>query len=164
MKIPANIIVENKYTQGNEYIEEKTNKNYQGYYYELNGSLYAGKSYSDNALKIIPITDRNKMLTQGLSVATFSVVSGVTSQQLASPTVTSIAGPTGASFNTHNSFLVRYFSSQVNIQPKIIKEISKETYDSLKTNSLYQTTFIGPTQSIDQADKQMPGLKSFLLG
>jgi hypothetical protein len=159
MKIPANIIVENKYTQGNEYIEEKTNKNYQGYYYELNGLLYAGKSYSDNALKIIPITDRNKMLTQGLSVATFSVVSGITSQDLEQQPVPSIY------VNTESDLVpVRYFSSQVNIQPKIIKEISKETYDSLKTNSLYQTTFIGPTQSIDQADKQMPGLKSFLLG
>jgi hypothetical protein len=159
MKIPANIIVENKYTQGNEYIEEKTNKNYQGYYYELNGLLYAGKSYSDNALKIIPITDRNKMLTQGLSVATFSVVSGITSQDLEQQPVPSIY------VNTESDLVpVRYFSSQVNIQPKIIKEISKETYDSLKTNSLYQTTFIGPTQSIEQADKQMPGLKSFLLG
>jgi hypothetical protein len=159
MKIPANIIVENKYTQGNEYIEEKTNKNYQGYYYELNGLLYAGKSYSDNALKIIPITDRNKMLTQGLSVATFSVVSGITSQDLEQQPVPSIY------VNTESDLVpVRYFSSQVNIQPKIIKEISKETYDSLKTNSLYQITFIGPTQSIEQADKQMPGLKSFLLG
>jgi hypothetical protein len=164
MRIPANIITENKYTQGNEYFEEKTNKNYQGYYYELNGLIYAGKTYKSDAIKLLPITDRNKMMNKGLSVATFSVLSGVTSQQLTPPAITSIAGPSGAEINTHNNLPERYFSSQVNIQPKIIKEINKETYDSIKNNPLFQTTFINSTQDIDQANKQMPGLKSFLLG
>ena len=98
------------------------------------------------------------MLFRG-STATFSLLSGITSQMLTSPKVTSVQPNTES-----NSVPERYFSSQINIQPTIIKEISKDTYDSLQGNSLYQTTFIGPTQSIDQADKQLPGLKAFLIG
>ena len=48
----------------------------------------------------------------------------------------------------------------------IIKEIDENTYKSLITNSLYQVTFIGTyqgkTQSIDEAEKQLPGIKAFL--
>jgi hypothetical protein len=93
------------------------------------------------------------------SLAIFSVISGVTSQTLQSPKVTSVQSNTES-----NSIPERYFSSQVNIKPTVIKEISKDTYDSLQGNTLYQTTFIGPTQSIDQAEKQLPGLKAFLEG
>ena len=40
MRIPSNIIQTGKYTSGGEFVEKLTNKPYQGYYYELNGSLY----------------------------------------------------------------------------------------------------------------------------
>ena len=61
-----------------------------------------------------------------------------------------------------NNVPVRYFMRQVNIQPVTIKEISKPVYDSLQGNPLYQTTFVSKDQNIDQADKQLPGLKAFL--
>jgi hypothetical protein len=40
MRIPKNIISENLYTQGNEFVDAKTNSPYQGYYYELNNKTW----------------------------------------------------------------------------------------------------------------------------
>ena len=158
MKIPKNIIKTGKYTSGGEFYFKITQAPYSGYYYILNKLYYAGKEYNEKAPEIVKIQQTNNMLFRG-STATFSLLSGITSQMLTSPKVTSVQPNTES-----NSVPERYFSSQINIQPTIIKEISKDTYDSLQGNSLYQTTFIGPTQSIDQADKQLPGLKAFLIG
>ena len=55
MRVPANIITENKYTIGKEYIDKKTHKLYQGYYYELNNKFFAGKEFNNNAPEIIKI-------------------------------------------------------------------------------------------------------------
>jgi len=158
MKIPKNIIQTGKYTSGGEFYFKITQAPYKGYYYILNNSYYVGKEYSENTSEIIKIQQTNNMLFRG-STAIFSVISGITSQMLKSPKVISIQ-PNIES----NSVPERYFSSQINIKPTLIKEISKNTYDSLQENPLYQTTFIGPTQSIDQANNQLPGLKIWLLG
>jgi hypothetical protein len=55
MRIPANIITENKYTIGKEFINRKTHKLYQGYYYELNNKFFAGKEFNNNAPELIKI-------------------------------------------------------------------------------------------------------------
>jgi hypothetical protein len=158
MKIPKNIIKTGKYTAGEEFYIKETQAPYKGYYYILNNSYYAGKEYNEKAPEIIKIQQANTMLFRG-STAIFSIISGITSQMLKAPKVTSVQPNTES-----NSVPERYFSSQVNIKPTIIKEISKDTYDSLQGNPLYQITFIGPTQSIDQAEKQLPGIKAFLIG
>ena len=158
MKIPKNIIQTGKYTSGGEFYTKDQQVSYKGYYYILNDSYYAGKEYSNKAPELIKIEQANTMLFNP-SLAIFSVISGITSQMLKSPKVISIQ-PNIES----NSVPERYFSSQINIKPTLIKEISKNTYDSLQENPLYQTTFIGPTQSIDQANNQLPGLKIWLLG
>jgi hypothetical protein len=158
MKIPKNIIQTGKYTSGGEFYFKITQAPYKGYYYILNDSYYVGKEYSENASEIIKIQQTNNMLFRG-STAIFSVISGITSQMLKPPKVTSVQSNIES-----NSISERYFSSQINVKPTLIKEINKDTYDSLQENPLYQTTFIGPTQSIDQAEKQLPGLKTFLLG
>jgi hypothetical protein len=158
MKIPKNVIQTGKYTSGGEFYFKITQAPYKGYYYILNDSYYVGKEYSENASEIIKIQQTNNMLFRG-STAIFSVISGITSQMLKPPKVTSVQSNVES-----NSISERYFSSQINVKPTLIKEINKDTYDSLQENPLYQTTFIGPTQSIDQAEKQLPGLKTFLLG
>jgi hypothetical protein len=158
MKIPKNIIKTGKYTSGGEFYFKITQAPYSGYYYILNNLYYAGKEYNEKAPEIVKIQQTNNMLFRS-STAIFSSLSGITSQMLKSPKITSVQP------NTESNLVPeRYFSSQINIKPTIIKEISKDTYDSLQGNSLYQTTFIGPTQSINQAEKQLPGLKAFLEG
>jgi len=163
MKVPKNIIQTGKYTSGNEFVEEKTNKPYQGYYYELNGSLYTGKEYSIDAIKIIKKQDQNQLYNSS-NTALFSLVSGITSQQLA-PTL--VKGIPFSEEIPHGEDL-SFYSRQVNINPIIIKSINEKTYISLQGNPLYQTTFIGnyngTNQTIDQANDQIPGLRTFLGG
>jgi hypothetical protein len=158
MRVPKNIIQTSKYTSGDEFVEEKTNKPYQGYYFELNGSLYTGKEYSIDAIKIIKKQDQNQLYNSS-NTALFSLISGITSQQLSIPPINSV------SINTTST---RFFSQKININPIIIKEVDKNSYVSIQGNALHKTTFIGNYNGVDQnteqAYSQMPGLKEFLEG
>jgi len=160
MRVPLNIIQTGKYTSGGEFVEELSNKPYQGYYYELNGFLYTGKEYSVNAVKIIKKQNQNQLYNNS-NTAMFSFMSGITSQQLSSIIVKGI--PFGELPHGEN---LSFYSRQLNINPIIIKSIDEKTYLSLQGNPLYKTTFIGNyndvDQNIDQAERQMPGLKTFL--
>lgn len=157
MKIPANIIETGKYTVGGELVYKETQASYKGYYYILNKRYFVGKEYTSDAPELVKVEQSNTLLYRP-ATAIFSAVSGITSKSLKSPKIPSLQ-PNIES----NPTPIRYFSQQVNVKPIIIKEISKETYDSLQGNSLFTTTFIGPNQTIDQAEKQMPGLKAFLV-
>ena len=157
MRVPKNKIKTGKYTSGNEFVELLTNKSYQGYYYEMNNKFYIGKEFNSNAVELVRTQQQNKLYNGSQNLALFSFISGITSQALISPKVSSIQSNIES-----NPTSIRYFSQQTNVKPIIIKEISKETYDSLQGNDLYKTTFVGPNQTIDQAEKQMPGLKTFL--
>ena len=59
IRIPQNIIVESKYTSGNEYIIIDTNIIYKGYYYEMNGKIFAGKEFDINAIELIKLLPKN---------------------------------------------------------------------------------------------------------
>ena len=164
MKVPKNIIQTGKYTSGGEFVEELSNKPYQGHYYELNGSLYTGKEYSVDAVKIIKKQNQNQ-LYNSTSTAMFSFMSGITSQQLSVPPINSINN------NVLNGYGIQppstqFFAQKININPIIIKEVDEKSYTSLQGTPLYKTTFIGSyngvNQNIDQAEAQMPGLKTFL--
>jgi len=161
MRIPKNSIKEGKYTAGGEFIVESTNVNYVGYYYKLNGALYAGKSYDVKAPKLVPVINRNQLLTKGLSTAVYSVVSGITSQMLRQPLINSI--PSVPLPNNPTSSL-KFYCKKIN--SNIIKEIDETTYNSLQSQPIYQSTFIGTynkkTQTVDQAEQQVPGVKAFL--
>jgi hypothetical protein len=154
MRVPKNKIQTGKYTSGGEFVELLTNKEYQGPYYGLNNKFYIGKEFSTNAAELIRIQQQNQLYNQSANTALFSFISGITSQALSSPRVAGIPKQTVAT--------TRYFSQQTNVNPITIKEISKETYDSLQGNALYRTTFIGPDKTEDQAEREIPGLKTFL--
>jgi hypothetical protein len=167
MRVPKNIIQTGKYTSGGEFVEEKTNKPYQGYYYELNGSLYTGREYSIDAIKIIKKQDQNQLYNSS-NTALFSLVSGITSQQLLTPPINSI--------NVNNLYdegipldsSTRFFTQKINVNPIIIKEVDEKSYIYVQGNPLYKTTFTGIynniNQSLIQANDQMPGLRTFLGG
>ena len=164
MKVPKNIIQTGKYTSGGEFVEELSNKPYQGYYYELNGSLYTGKEYSVNAVKIIKKQAQNQLYNNS-NTAMFSFMSGITSQQLSVPPINSINN------NVLNGYGIqppstKFFAQKINVNPIIIKEIDEKSYTSLQGTPLYKTTFIGSyngvNQTIDKAEAQIPGLKTFL--
>lgn len=156
MRVPKNIIQTGKYTSGGEFVEELSNKPYQGYYYELNGSLYTGKEYSVNAVKIIKNQNQNQLYNNS-NTAMFSFMSGITSQQLSVPSINSISA---------NTTSTRFFAQKINVNPIIIKETDEKSYVSLQGTPLYKTTFIGSyngvNQNVNQAEAQIPGLKTFL--
>ena len=165
MRVPKNIIQTGKYTSGNEFVEEKTNKPYQGYYYELNGSLYTGREYSIDAIKIIKKQDQNQLYNSS-NTALFSLVSGITSQQLTVPPInsTNVNSLSDEGLRSYSS--TRFFIQKINVNPIIIKEVDEKSYISVRGNPLYKTTFIGVyngvEQNLDKAESQMPGLKTFL--
>lgn len=156
MRVPKNIIQTGQYTSGKEFVYKKTQAPYKGYYYSLNDSYYVGKEYKEKADELIKIAQSNALLNNS-STALFSAISGITSQMLRPANTPAIQSNIES-----NNVPVRYFMRQVNIQPVTIKEISKPVYDSLQGNPLYQTTFVSKDQNIDQADRQLPGLKAFL--
>ena len=129
--IPADKILENQYTKGNEFVSLTTGKYYQGYYcIILDNKYYEGKTYNSQSKQLKKIDP--------ISVASLPV------------SLPPQSTPT------------RYFIRKTNISPITIKEVSENTYGNFINDPLYQITYVGPNQSIDQANNQLPGLKVWL--
>lgn len=159
--LPSNIIT-TKYTSGGEFVNALTNVAYKGYYYEYNNRTYAGDQYSVNAPEIVKINSQNhNRLYNNIQTAIYSVSSGIQSKDITAIPVASLP----SSFPEVNpTSLTRFFYKKHN--DNIIKKTDEDGYKSLQKNPIYQTTFIGTynnkTQTIDQANQQVPGLKAFL--
>lgn len=141
--VPKNLITENQYTRGSELFELNTGKSYQGFYCIVENKYYTGKTYLSNSIELVKKQPN------------------------------SIANPP-ASFNgissNNNTFAKRYFAKKLNVNPILIREINAETYFVLSKDPLYQTVILEGTnifpgsKTLDDADKKMVGLKTFLLG
>ena len=162
MRVPANII-EIKYTPGNDFVFSLNYKYYQGYYYELNGKIFAGKEFNANSPELIkPNSNNVNTLLTDSKTYVYGFISKVKSSQLSSPRFISIP-KVDLDIDTEGD--ETYYAKKLNVNPTIIKQINKETFDELKQDPFYQVISLKPDRSnLDQADKQMPGLKSFLLG
>ena len=164
MRVPKNIISEGLYTSGNEFVDAKTNAQYQGYYYEYSAKFYSGSEYQPQSSEIVKIKASNSLFNN-ISTVVFSALSGISSQALISAIVK--GNPTTDSGMSHGNN-VTFYSRQVNIQPILIKSIDENTYLSIQKDAMYQTTYIGDYKGniiiADQAYTQMPGLKEFLEG
>lgn len=163
MRIPLNLIKTGKYTSGGEYVIEKSNTPYKGFYYEYNNSLYAGRQFNLNAPKIIKISDANQLYYNNSDTAIFSFNSKITSQHLQTPSITSLPNSQIHDFNS-----ISFFCKKINTTPIIIKKINEVTYNNLKNSPLYQIIYIGTYQNktinSNQAYSQMVGLKEFVEG
>ena len=151
VRIPSNLITTNKYTIGNEYLVESTHKEYKGYYYELNGTAFAGKEFDPNAPMLISVSSSevNDLLVNP-ETAVYGSISKVNINNAIFTPIPSIQAKDK----------IRYFCRQVNIQPVTIREIDEETYNKLQQNPLFQTASTQQTE--DQAEAQLPGLKEWL--
>ena len=165
LRVPQNQIVESKYTSGNEYMFATTYKEYKGYYYEMSGKKFAGKEFNINNPEIIKIDNKsnNKLKFNPLTYV-YGVVSNVS---LSNSSITSLPTTNFPDIsNAGSDNIVRFYCKKVNQQPIVIKEIDEATYKSLQSNPLYQTTFVGTyqgkAQTIDDAEKKIPGVKAFL--
>jgi hypothetical protein len=164
LRIPKNLIVTSKYTSGKEYMFKSTQKEYKGYYYELNGNFFAGKEFKSNANELLKIDINN--INPFLSRASTSTYGFLSNININSGTVNSLF-----IINSDESFyepeVPLFFCKKINETPIKINRISEETYISLQKNPIYQTTFIGNyagiTKTSDQAYQQMPGLEAFFI-
>jgi len=160
IRIPKNQTVESKYTSGGEFMFISTQNEYKGYYYELNNKIYAGEKFDPNNPEIVKIkSDKYNTLLGSAATYIYGVVSGV---KIPSNKPTSIPLPSNPDIIDKNT--LQFYCKKTNSD--IIKVIDEETYVSLQKDPIYQTTFTGTynnkTQTPDDADKQLPGVKAFL--
>jgi len=169
MKLPKNIITQNKYTSGKEYILKDTQKEYQGNYYSINGKSFAGKTFDQNAPELQKITESNSFLSQAFTFA-YSKLKNLPSTKNFSSVIWK---PTQQEADTLIS--TRFFAKKNNTIPYLIKEISRNDFDSLQNDNEWQTISLkfyllkNDTESghfdqneLEMADKKMVGLKTFL--
>ena len=151
IQIPKSRILENQYTNGTgigknlalRFVRSKIP--YIGYYVVINGNKYfTGRAYSD---KSKPLEKYNI-----LAAAAFVVAA---------------AGSIATKANSLSSKnVVRYFYKDLTVKDISIKEIDKAAYDKLAGTlaSNYQViSYNSATQSLDEVDKHMPGLRAFLV-
>jgi hypothetical protein len=148
--IPKSRIIENQYTNGTGLGKNirlrfpDTKKPYIGFYTVINGNkYYSGKMYDENSILLeqyrIPINP--------------STIASAGSIPLNSLTSNIRSGGT------------RYFYKDLTSPDNSIKEIDKKAYDQLsgRLSNTYQVLlYNNTTQSLPEANKQMPGLAAFL--
>jgi hypothetical protein len=157
LKIPKNQILTSKYTSGGEYVTDKEYKNYQGYYYEVNNNIYAGKEFNTTASVLLKVNspDVNKLITNPFT-SIYGAISGV---KLPQTNISSIP------FIGEEK--LRYFIKKVNVNPINIKEVNKASFEQTKSDPIYQTLEVNFKYNmtdieLDNLDKQMPGIKVYL--
>lgn len=181
LKIPQNQIVKSQYTSGGEYMFVSTQNEYQGYYYELSGKLFAGKEFNTNNPEIAKIqSDKFNKLLGKASTYAYGKISGAkitnntvkAQPNISNPSVTDVVD---ASTTNMNDTLIsinttpekpKFYCSKINNSPILIKEIDEQTYINLQKDPLYKTTYVGDYnskfQSVEDAEKQIPGLETFI--
>jgi hypothetical protein len=162
MRIPSNLI-KYDYTIGDEFIYVSNQKNYQGYYYILGNKYFVGKEFKINSPELYKKTspEYNTLLENPL-LKTYSLISGKTSQNLAPSKYTSVIK---LDLDTDQEEVETYYAKKININPPFIRQIDKTTYLNLQKDPFYQLVSLKSDYSdLEQAEKQMPGLKAFLYG
>ena len=110
------------------------------------------------------ISPKSNNLLKIASGFLFGKLSGININQKITPNSV-VYQPTQEDYD--KGYSIRYFYKKINVTPLIIKETNKENYDLLVNDPLYQVisirwTIIPENLNLDQAEQQMPGLKSFL--
>jgi len=165
MRIPQNIITENQYTAGKEFMYITTYKEYIGYYYIASDRYFTGKTYNSNSssFELIKIEKENTnlLLTQA-STYVYGLLSKNSIKNLSLPKFNSLPK---SNLDIDQEGVETYYAKQLNVTPILIKQINKDTFNSLQSNSFYEVVSINPSYSnLDEAEKKMPGIKAFLRG
>jgi hypothetical protein len=154
--IPKSRIQENLYTNGTgigknitlRFVSSKIP--YIGFYNVVNGSKYStGKTFTETS-KLLE--KYNLLATAFAVVATAGSIATTANSLLKKSTTTSGTN-------------LRYFYKDLGTTDIKIKEIDQKAYNQLanQPSSNYQViSFDSTTQTIDEVNQQMPGLKAFL--
>jgi len=169
IRIPKNQI-QYKYTQGKEYMYKDTYREYQGHYYELNNQIFAGKEFNSNAPVLVRIPKGNNDAFNGfnslLTRASTYVYGRISGTKIRNPKPVTQVFKNDP--NLVNVTTNRYFVQNTNITPILIKEVTEESFNQLKTNPLYKAVSIrwiyneANENQIENAEKIIPGIKTYL--
>ena len=159
----------NKYTIGDEFVLASSKIDYQGYYYEFQGKLFVGKTFNILAPEIVKKEPTFEVPFEGEDESSRIISFMSTSSKFPSLPLNNPNNPVVLAIDMQeNTDSFRYFAKQVNTNPILIKEINRETFNSLRLNPLYQTLaipirFIEDPVSLEKANKIMFGIKDFLM-
>jgi hypothetical protein len=165
MRPPKNQILENLYTNGNEYLLVKTYDNYVGYYHSVSGKKYIGATYKTNAIELVPYTQKREVAAYNLSNIdpvymriNPNVINTIKKDEF--PIVRVNYTPT-----TKESY--RFFIKRINEVNASILEVDKQTYTSAKATRFYYTLNIlwnsdDSVLNYTLFENQMPGIDNFL--
>ena len=137
--VPKNMVNQNLYTNGGEFIDPSTGEYYQGYYHQYySGQIYSGKGPTDANRKSLSSTPPITLSVQNKVSPTRQ---NITYQRI-KPSDQEIYkfGLTPESYYpqpTQNDYqkgaLIRYFAKSRNQSPPVILEIDKTTHDDLRS-------------------------------
>jgi hypothetical protein len=132
VRIPQNQISPNKYTTGKEFVYEKTYKEYQGFYYEVNGKIFAGNEFSVNAPSLLRMgSDKINILKDNPETLAYANASNsILYKQKDLVSIPLDAFESGT----------KYLAQVLNSYPIRIIFISKEDYNNNLKNPLYSLT------------------------
>ena len=153
-QIPKNRIVEDQYTNGTgigknlalRFVRSKIP--YIGFYSIVNGSKYfSGRTYDEKTSR---------------PLEKYSIIQAAAGAVAAAGSVVTQAN----SLLSDQSNITRYFYKDLTVTNIKIKEINQKAFNELtqKNSSNFQViSFNSQTQTLDDVNKQMPGLREFLV-
>lgn len=118
MKVPANIISENLYTIGKEFVFADSYKEYQGYYYEISDKFFAGREFNTNAPRLLKLnSDEINSLRLNPQTSTYASLkrTRIPSSKIPSIPLELTAG-------------IKYLAKQANLTPIRIIFTTEKTY------------------------------------
>ena len=154
IQIPKNRILENQYTNGTgigknlalRFVRSKIP--YIGFYCIINGSKYfTGKTYDEKTSR---------------PLEKYSIIQAASNALAGAGSVVTQAN----SLLSDKSNITRYFYKDLNVKDIKIKEIDQKTFNVLSQRndpSFQVISFNSQTQTLEDVNKQMPGLREFLV-
>jgi hypothetical protein len=122
MKIPANLILENLYTIGNEFVYANSYENYQGYYYEINSKFFVGREFNPNAPRLLKLNSKEiDPLRLNPKISTYINLKG---ERITNNKIPSIP--------LELTFGLKYLAKQINSNPTRIIFTTKDASDNSK--------------------------------
>lgn len=172
-RTPKNRIRTGKYTHGNEYVIASSGVEYAGYYYVKNGIAYAGKDETTYQqpilLELAPMNFMADMInTTGFFTDAYNFAKSnlETAKIIADKVFPS--SPVQQSISSSMPIKSGIYNYTQRINENIIKEIKdKSALDKLQKDPTYKVVSINFSstdveQQITEAEKQIPGIRTFV--
>lgn len=181
LRNPKNQVKSKLFTNGGEFIYKSNGLDYKGYYHTINNKAYAGAIPLPNIPQIeldvnpnmLPIgADTNILNTMGNAVGFFTQAYNFAKSNLETANIIKEKYFPSKSLKSSNENLVprtglHYFIQQINDPNKVIKETDLTSFNNLQKDPIYKTVSINFSaldvdKQIEDGEKQIPGLKTFL--